>query len=168
MHIERTDSGWRLEVEQFLARPLEEVFSFFASAENLQTLTPPQLHFEILTPRPIEMNVGTLIDYRLRLWGVPLRWRSQITAWEPPFRFVDEQRQGPYRRWVHEHSFESREGGTLVRDRVDYAVPGGGLVHRLIVKPDLDRIFRFRRRKLLEIFPGSVGESGLGQNGSPG
>lgn len=152
MQFRRRPSGWRLEVEQFIPRDLEEVFAFFSAAENLQVLTPPQLSFSIRTPTPIQMRQGILIDYRLRLWGLPLSWRSEITVWEPPYRFVDEQRRGPYRAWIHEHTFESLGEGTLVRDRVDYEVPGGGLVHRFLVKPDLQRIFQFRQRMLAEIF----------------
>ncbi|MGB9275140.1 MAG: SRPBCC family protein [Terrimicrobiaceae bacterium] len=97
--------------ELWLPRPLGEVFSFFADAGNLELLTPPQLNFHILTPCPLEMRVGLLIEYRLRVRGIPLRWQSEITAWEPPHRFVDEERRGPYRLWQHEHLFEERDGG---------------------------------------------------------
>jgi ligand-binding SRPBCC domain-containing protein len=103
------------------------------------------------TPGPIEMKVGQLIDYRIRLRGFPLRWRSEITAWEPPARFVDEQRRGPYRRWVHEHQFQEQDGGTRVTDAVRYAVWGGRLAEALFVRPDLERIFAFRREKLLAL-----------------
>ncbi|MEI7821836.1 MAG: SRPBCC family protein [Verrucomicrobiota bacterium] len=138
--------------EQWLPRPIDEVFPFFADAGNLQHLTPPWIRFKILTPRPIEMRPGALIDYRLRVHGIPLRWRSEITVWEPPFRFVDEQRRGPYQLWVHEHSFQSRDGGTLCRDTVRYAVPFNMLSHRLFVRPDIERIFAFRRGVLMERF----------------
>jgi ligand-binding SRPBCC domain-containing protein len=141
-----------LNSEIWLPRPLEEVFAFFADAGNLQTLTPEWLDFTILTPRPIQMRAGTVIDYRLRLRGIPIRWRSEITAWEPPHRFVDEQRRGPYRLWVHEHRFETRDGGTQVADLVRYAVPGGRLVDWLFVRRDVERIFQFRREKLLALF----------------
>jgi ligand-binding SRPBCC domain-containing protein len=96
-----------------LAAPLSEVFPFFADAYNLERITPSFLSFKVLTPAPIEMRPGTLIDYRLRVRGAPLRWRSEITAWEPPYRFVDEQRRGPYRAWIHEHRFEERDGRTI-------------------------------------------------------
>ena len=138
--------------EVLLPRPPAEVFPFFADARNLERLTPPWLRFEVLTPGRIEMRRGAAIDYRLRLRGVPVRWRSEITAWEPPFRFVDEQRRGPYRLWIHEHRFEEREGRTLAGDRVRYAVPGGRLVDRLLVRPDLERIFEYRRDVLRETF----------------
>ena len=101
---------------------------------------------------PLEMRAGARIDYRLRVRGLPLRWQSEITAWEPPHRFLDEQRRGPYRLWVHEHTFVERDGGTEVRDRVTYAVPGGWLVERLLVGPDVRRIFAFRRETLARLF----------------
>jgi ligand-binding SRPBCC domain-containing protein len=140
-----------LETSIFLPRAREEVFAFFADAGNLELLTPPWLNFSILTPQPIPMREGTRIQYRLRLHGVPLRWESEITCWEPPLRFVDEQRRGPYRLWVHEHRFEEEKGGTRVSDRVHYAVPGGELINRLFVAPDLNRIFTYRQRKMLEL-----------------
>ena len=136
-----------------LARPRDEVFPFFADARNLEYLTPPWLRFTMLTPWPVEMRQGALIDYRLRVRGVPLRWRSEITAWEPPYRFVDEQRRGPYRLWIHEHGFEeTREGRTLALDAVRYAVPGGWFVDRLLVRRDLERIFEYRCAVLRDLF----------------
>jgi ligand-binding SRPBCC domain-containing protein len=147
--------GRRLETVQFLPQPLERVFQFFADAHQLETITPPWLHFSVLTQPPIQMAENARIDYRLRLHGVPLRWQSLISAWEPPFRFVDEQVLGPYRRWHHEHRFEPADGGTLCRDIVDYEVPGGALVDALWVRPDLRRIFRFRSRKLEALFGSS-------------
>jgi ligand-binding SRPBCC domain-containing protein len=141
-----------LRSEIWLPRPLEETFAFFADAANLQTITPGWLDFTILTPRPIQMRVGALIDYRLRVRGFPIRWQSEITAWEPPHRFVDEQRRGPYRLWVHEHHFETRDSGTQVADLVRYAAPGGRLVDWLFVRRDVERIFKFRRETLLTLF----------------
>ena len=135
-----------------LPRPPSEVFPFFADAGNLERLTPAWTRFAMLTPAPVEMRPGTLIDYRLRLRGIPVRWRSEITAWEPPFRFVDEQRRGPYRLWIHEHRFEEVEGGTMAHDAVRYAVPGGWLVDRLLVRRDLERIFDYRGTVLEELF----------------
>ena len=143
---------FELASEVLLPRPLAEVFPFFADARNLERLTPPWLRFRVLTPGRIEMRRSATIDYRLRLRGVPIRWRSEITAWEPPFRFVDEQRRGPYRLWIHEHRFEERAGRTLASDHVRYAVPGGRLVDRLLVRPDLDRIFKYRRDVLGAVF----------------
>jgi ligand-binding SRPBCC domain-containing protein len=139
-------------VEQWLPRPLAELFPFFADAANLERITPPWLGFHILTPPPVEMRQGALIDYRLRVRGIPLRWRTRIAVWEPPARFVDEQVRGPYRLWVHEHTFAEQEGGTLCRDHVRYAVPGGELVHRLLVRPDVERIFAWRQQVLRDLF----------------
>jgi ligand-binding SRPBCC domain-containing protein len=141
-----------LRASVWLPRPVEEVFCFFADAHNLGILTPDFLRFEILTPGRIEMAVGTLIDYRIRAHGLPMKWRTRITAWDPPFRFEDVQLKGPYRRWEHTHEFEPRDGGTLCRDLVRYAVPGGALVRRWFVDPDLRKIFGFRQRKLIELF----------------
>ena len=98
------------------------------------------------------MRPGTLIDYRIHVRGIPVKWRTRINEWEPMRRFVDEQIRGPYRRWIHEHSFEETPGGTLVRDRIRYAVLGGALVRRLFVEPDIARIFRYRADQLSRIF----------------
>lgn len=138
--------------EQYIPKPLEEVFAFYADARNLERLTPSWLRFEVLTPEPIEMAKGIRIDYRLKLRGLPMRWQSEITMWEPPLRFVDFQRRGPYSRWEHLHTFEQVDGGTLVGDRVRYAVPGGRLVDRLFVSRDVRRIFTHRGEKLTELF----------------
>ena len=128
------------------------MFDFFADAFQLERMTPPWLHFSVVTPRPIEMRAGTLIDYQLRLHGIPIRWGTKITAWEPPFQFIDEQISGPYRLWRHLHTFEEIDGKTVCRDQVDYSVPGGPLVHSLFVKRDVQRIFEYRRKRLLQIF----------------
>lgn len=136
-------------------RPRAEVFAFFADASNLQELTPPWLRFEVLTPGPIEMRPGALIDYRLRLRLIPIRWRTRITVWEPPRRFVDEQLRGPYRLWIHEHTFEEDGDGTLCGDFLRYAVPFGALANRLMVARDVRKIFAYRERRLQEIFGAS-------------
>lgn len=128
------------------------VFSFFADPKNLQHLTPPWLHFTILRSSSPEIGPGTLIDYKLRLRGLPIRWQSEITVWEPPLRFVDEQRRGPYRKWIHQHLFTEKDGGTQVEDLVEYAAPGGRLIHRFLVRPDLEKIFEFRSRALQTYF----------------
>ncbi len=138
--------------ELWLPRSVENVFPFFADARNLERITPAWLNFTVLTPEPIMMNVGTLIDYRLRIHGIPVRWRTRINAWEPMKRFVDEQLRGPYRQWVHEHIFEPRDGGTLARDVVRYNLWGGSLVHELFVRRDVKRIFAYRSNRLREIF----------------
>lgn len=138
--------------EQLLPRRLAEVFPFFAEARNLERITPPWLRLEVLTPGPIDMRAGAVIDYRLRWRGVPLRWRTEIEVWEPPHRFVDRQLRGPYLLWRHEHLFVEQDGQTLAVDRVDYAAPGGRPVHRLIVDRDVRRIFAHRRQALEVIF----------------
>jgi len=143
-----------LSAEQRFARKPEELFPFFADAGNLEQLTPPWLHFRIVSPT-VEIRAGVRIDYRLKVHGFPLKWRSEITVWEPPFRFIDVQTRGPYRSWIHEHTFEYRDGGTLMRDRVQYAVTGGALVRNLLVAPDLEKIFNFRRARLECIFGGA-------------
>ncbi len=144
--------------EIWLPRPRSEVFAFFSEPRNLETITPAWLHFSILTPQPIAMRPGAIIDYRLRLRGIPVCWKTEITVWEPPHRFVDVQRRGPYRVWVHEHTFEERDGGTLARDRVDYKVPGGWLVQRLLVGRDVERIFAYRRCVLAHWFGAASAE----------
>ena len=162
---------FELTAESVLERSLPEVFAFFAEARNLEAITPPWLRFEVLTAEPIRMAVGTPVDYRLRLRGVPLSWRSKISAWEPPFRFVDEQRRGPYRLWVHEHTFESSGSFTVARDRVRYSAPGGALANRLLVAPDLRRIFAFRQEALTRRFGGRftpVSIRRVGPDGSAG
>jgi ligand-binding SRPBCC domain-containing protein len=140
-----------LEQAQLVARPREEVFTFFADARNLEAITPPSLRFRILTPTPVLMAPGTLIDYRLSLSGVPFRWRTCIEAFEPGRRFVDVQLRGPYRRWRHVHEFEDAPGGTLVRDRIEYQLPFGPLgelAHVLFVARQLRAIFQHRRGRI--------------------
>jgi len=134
--------------ELWLPEAQDKVFSFFADAGNLDAITPSWLHFETLTPIPIAMREGALIDYRLRVHGFPFRWRTRINEWSPPDRFVDEQVRGPYRLWIHTHTFESQSGGTLVRDHARYAIPLDPLLHRWIIRPDIERIFRHRAEAL--------------------
>ena len=142
---------FHLKTEQKIKKPQDELFSFFSDAHNLAEITPPWLNFRVLTPSPIEMKVGTRIDYRLKLRGIPVRWQSEITAWNPPHSFVDEQRRGPYRRWIHTHTFIAVPDGTLVKDEVEYAVFGGQLVQKFLVAPDIEKIFAYRSEKLREL-----------------
>ncbi len=140
-----------LERETVVPVDLDTAFAFFSNAMNLEKITPPWLNFRVLTPAPITLKPGTRIDYRLRVRGIPIAWTSLISTWEPPYRFVDEQVKGPYREWIHEHTFEAVDGGTLVRDRVRYRVPGGALVNRLFVEPDVRRIFDYRQSVMREL-----------------
>ena len=133
--------------EQFLPRKLGEVFDFFARAGNLERITPPWLAFALVTPEPVEMGMGTVIEYRLHLHRFPLRWISRIDVWEPGRAFVDVQVNGPYRLWHHRHEFRPAGDGTLVCDHVRYALPLGwlgGIAHSAFVERDLARIFAFR------------------------
>lgn len=139
--------------ELLLPRPRNVVFPFFANARNLETITPAWVQFQILTPGEIEMRPGALIDYRIRIHGIPVRWRTEITLWDPPYRFVDVQLRGPYRRWVHTHTFEEHPEGTRCLDHVEYAVWGGSLINRLFVRRDVERIFRYRTQALNRLFP---------------
>lgn len=148
-----TGGGFRLECAQLLPQPRERVFDFFSDAFQLEAITPPWLQFAVLTLPPIRIAAGTLIDYRLRLHGFPIRWQSRISVWEPPVRFVDEQLRGPYQQWHHEHIFEDVVSGTLCRDVVHYQVPGGWPIEALFVRPSLRKIFRFRQHKLAELLP---------------
>jgi ligand-binding SRPBCC domain-containing protein len=146
-----------LEREQLIPYPRSKVFAFFSEAGNLERLTPPSLHFEILTPLPIAMHEGSLIEYRIALFFIPFGWQTIIESYEPEIRFVDRQLRGPYSFWHHTHEFEEVKGGTLMRDRVLYEVPLGpiGEVARaLFVDRQLKAIFDFRQRAVAAIFPG--------------
>jgi ligand-binding SRPBCC domain-containing protein len=138
--------------ELWLPRPREEIFSFFAEARNLEAITPPWLKIQVLTPAPVIMRKGTLIDYRISVHGVPVRWRTEITEWQPPHQFVDSQLRGPYVFWHHTHTFSECGNGTLCLDDVRYYPRGGRLINWLFVRHDVARIFGFRRKKLTEIF----------------
>lgn len=138
----------RLYREQVVPAPVDEVFGFFAEAANLERITPPWLGFGLVGAEPIEMRTGTLIEYRLQLHRLPLRWVSRIALWQPGRTFVDVQVRGPYRVWRHRHDFEPRGRNTVVRDHVDYALPLGPLgefAHAAFVERDLARIFDYRR-----------------------
>ncbi|MCE9529378.1 MAG: SRPBCC family protein [Planctomycetales bacterium] len=145
---------YTLERTQFIPRPLREVFPFFSDAENLEAITPPFLQFKILTPGHILMQAGTLIDYRIRLLGIPMFWRTKIETFGPPFRFSDTQVRGPYRLWHHAHEFVETSEGTLMTDLVRYQMPFGPLgilVHAIWTRRTLERIFDYRFQKVAEL-----------------
>ena len=143
-----------LEQSVWVRHPIPDVFPFFAAAENLERITPPELGFRIRTELPIEMKRGALIDYTIKLHGIPMKWRTEITAWDPPYSFEDTQLRGPYVKWVHTHSFVEERGGTRINDRVVYALPFGPLgriVHPFVAR-QLARIFNFRTDALATRF----------------
>ncbi len=133
----------------------DAIFRFFFDTRNLEKITPPWLQFKVLTDDPIQMQVGALIDYRLKIRGISLKWRTVITQWEPPKKFEDSQLRGPYRQWIHEHAFVDEGGTSLMQDKIRYKVLGSSLVHWLLVKRDLLEIFRYRSHVLGELFPKS-------------
>jgi ligand-binding SRPBCC domain-containing protein len=159
-----------LERSQRLALSAEEAFAFYADARNLEALTPPWLGFRVVTPGTIEMREGALIEYRLRLHGLPVRWRTRIDAWEPPLRFVDRQLSGPYALWEHTHTFEpDGDDAVIIRDRVRYALPLGplgSLAHALVVRRDLERIFDFRREAVRRLLRPARSEAAAAAPGS--
>lgn len=149
---------YTLHRSQIVPADIDQVFGFFSDAHNLDRLTPPWLGFEVLTPRPIDMQRGTKIEYRIRWHVISMRWLTEIVRWEPGVEFVDVQRRGPYRRWHHTHRFERVDEGTRVDDIVDYALPlgpVGHVAHRCLVKRDIERIFDYRQSQMRAIFGGS-------------
>jgi len=142
-------STFTFRAEQYIRRPVDEVFAYFGRAENLQELTPAWLHFKILSVDPNPIRKGTLIRYSLRWRVFPIRWTTEIIEWDPPHRFVDLQLKGPYRLWHHEHRFVAEGDGTRIFDEVQYELPFGfigSLVHRLKVKQDVAGIFAYRKQ----------------------
>jgi ligand-binding SRPBCC domain-containing protein len=148
-----------LERQQWIVRPIGAVFAFFSDAANLQAITPPWLDFCILTQLPVKLEAGALLDYRIRLLGVRLKWRTVIEDWQPPYRFVDRQVRGPYALWHHTHEFVEQDGGVLMTDRVRYRIgwgPLGSLAGGLFVRRWLDQIFDFRRQRIAALLPDLV------------
>ena len=144
--------GYVMRAECVLPQDVEQVFPFFADAYQLEAITPPYLNFRVLTPRPIDMHAGQLIDYQLRLHRIPIGWKTKISAWEPNERFIDEAIKSPYKFWHHEHLFEPCADGTRVIEIVHYGVPGGALIHALLVRREVQKIFEYREQVLKSIF----------------
>lgn len=141
--------------EQWVVAPISKVFSFFSDAHNLEAITPAWLGFSILSSSSSSIAEGTEIDYQIRLRGLPIRWQTEIRIWNPPYRFVDVQRRGPYQMWHHTHIFEASGDRTKIKDTVRYTLPFGPLgriIHRLQVHGDVQRIFDYRRQRISEIF----------------
>ena len=156
-----------LSTEQWLPCPRDKLFPFFADAFNLEQITPPWLNFQVITPAPIVMRVGALIEYRIRIHGIPVGWRTEIVEWNPPYGFVDQQLSGPYRLWHHRHTFEEKDGGTLCLDYVRYHPIGGALMNALFVRRDVEKIFAYRRERLSALFgAGAVAATELPLSGT--
>ncbi len=148
-------SHFELKCEDWLPNPIEEVFPFFGDAYNLERITPEFLRFKVLSTSEREVKKGTLVNYRLRLHGIPFGWQTIIEEWEPGVRFIDRQLKGPFKLWHHTHEFESHDGGTLIRDHVRYDLPLGALgrfVAGAFVRRDVEEIFRFRQEQTRVIF----------------
>ena len=147
---------YNLEFEQFIDLPIEDVFDFFSKPENLSLITPPRLRFDILTPTPLEMKEGQLIDYSLKiLYLIKLHWRTLITDYQKPYKFIDQQIKGPYTLWHHTHIFEEKDGGTLIKDNLKYIIPFGWIgraIHFIYIKHDINGIFQYRHKILNDIF----------------
>jgi len=143
---------YRLTTDLWLPRPVHEIFDYFGDASNLETITPPWLHFHIVSDPKAKIERGSLIDYRLRIRGVPIKWRTEITDWSPPASFEDTQLRGPYRQWIHTHFFHEEDGGTVARDQVDYTMFCAGLANWLMVRRDLVRIFEYRHQTMVRLF----------------
>ena len=149
---------WRVRATQVLDHPIESVFPFFADAHNLEKLTPTFLKFNVLTPKPIDMHDGTEIRYKLKVRGLPIRWKTTILDWDPPHKFIDTQDSGPYQLWHHTHTFEPIDNNTktLCKDEVLYKPKGWiltPLINRFFVERDVKQIFEYRFTKLAELFP---------------
>jgi hypothetical protein len=146
---------YTLDSIQFINKPIEDVFEFFSNPDNLSVITPPKLGFKILTPTPIKMSVGCLIDYKIYLMGIPIHWRTLITNFDPPHTFIDQQIKGPYTIWHHTHTFQKVDGGVEIKDRVVYSIPFsilGRILNFLWIRKDLENIFNYRKKVIDELF----------------
>ena len=146
---------YEIHTTQVINRPIEEVFAFFSKPENLAVITPEKLGFKILTPTPIEMNKGRLIDYLIHLMGIPVHWRTIITDYDPPHMFIDQQLKGPYSLWHHTHTFKKIKNGGEIKDHIIYSIPFGWigqLLHKFWIKKDLNNIFSHRKKVISDLF----------------
>jgi len=153
-----------IKTKQFIERPLAEVFDFFSTPENLAEITPSELNFKILSPHPLEMKQGAVFDYTIKLYKISVHWRTLITTYEPPYRFVDEQIKGPYSYWHHTHIFKEVNDGVEIHDSVSYSIPFGllgRLLHAVWIKRDLERIFKFRKNVIDQIFSKNIDQRPL-------
>ncbi|MBT3589663.1 MAG: SRPBCC family protein [Candidatus Marinimicrobia bacterium] len=146
---------YKITTKQIIKRPLVEIFAFFSRPENLSLITPDHLDFKILTPPPIEMKKGALIDYIIRIFKAPIHWQTLITSYEPPYKFVDKQIKGPYKYWHHTHTFVEGSDGVEIHDEIQYSVPFGiigKLLHAIWIKNNLNYIFEYRREVIHNLF----------------
>ena len=153
--MSKTEPQFKLYRKQFINLSIDEVFSFYENPENLEKITPPNLNFSIKTTTPIEMKIGQKIDYVIKLKGIPIKWRSIISSYDPPYSFTDEQIKGPFSIWIHNHIFKKHQDGTLIIDDIKYSIPLGiigNIVNFLFVKRDLENIFNYREKIIRQVF----------------
>ena len=147
--------NYKLKRNQFIPQPINQVFPFFSKPENLEIITPRDLHFSILTSKPIDMKTGQVIDYLIRLKGIKMYWSSVISSYDPPYSFVDEQIRGPFSNWIHSHNFKEINGGTIITDHIEYSIPFkliGRIANYIFVERKLVDIFDYREKTIMDIF----------------
>ena len=150
--ITKNQSEYNLTAKLEIPKPIKEVFSFFSNPENLKILTPSKFNFKILCFENSPLQEGSLITHQIKIRGIPLKWTSLITKWDPPYLFEDVQKKGPYKQWIHQHIFHDLDGRTIVEDSIKYKVLGGEIIHNLFVKKDLISVFNYRTKILNEYF----------------